>query len=565
MLFLALAALAAFGATLGLGFIWDDHQFIEANPYIRSWTLANLKHAFLSDPFNQSLNYYRPFQTLSNMLDFSVWKLNPFGYHLANLFFHAAGAVLVFVLASELGLAQTAAFLAALFFAVNPTGIEQMIIVAGRAELASSAFTLASVLLFLRRKPAPSFLAFMAALGFKENGIVTPLLIAFALWFLRRGRREYFKLVFFLLPVPLYLWLRHSATGAAVIASGPADFVFQAAEKFPPAAVVYIRNAFLPLNMHSHRMQPDLAPWFYSAYAAWAVFLVVLAKYRPRAAIFAFGWYLLNLAPKFPLLAGGDLMLEHWSYLANAALYAAAGAALSRLMGSGGWKRTAAGLGAGGLVLFWIIAANANLRLRSDDLKLYEHAARYSSSKPMLYNLSREYYLAGRFRESREILLRITAADPGNAMYLNGLALTLRAAGDKTGAAAAVNRLLAGHPGDAGGLLTKASLVMEEGKPAEAERLLNAAVKAGAGGTAAYSALAGFYLERGREADALAAYESLLRLDPRDQTALTNSGIIHAKNGRYAEAEKSFLRALELDPASKPAALNLEKLRALKR
>ncbi|MEI7482123.1 MAG: hypothetical protein WCK75_07220 [Elusimicrobiota bacterium] len=149
---LLLAVFAAFGATLHLGFIWDDHQFIEANPYIKSWTMANLRHAFLSDPFNQALNYYRPFQTLSNMLDFSLWRLDPFGYHLTNILFHAAASLLVFALMGELGLSGSAAFLTALLFAVNPTVIEQLIIVAGRAELATSAFTLASVLLFLRKK-----------------------------------------------------------------------------------------------------------------------------------------------------------------------------------------------------------------------------------------------------------------------------------------------------------------------------------------------------------------------------------------------------------------------------
>jgi len=212
---LLLAVFTAFGATLRLGFIWDDHQFIEANPYIKSWTMANLRHAFSSDPFNQALNYYRPFQTLSNMLDFSLWRLDPFGYHLTNILFHAASSLLVFALMGELGLGGLTAFMTALLFAVNPTVIEQLIIVAGRAEPASSAFTLASVLLFLRRKYVFSFLTFLAALGFKENGVITPALTALSIWYLRKDKKEYLKLLFFLLPIPLYLWLRSAATGAA--------------------------------------------------------------------------------------------------------------------------------------------------------------------------------------------------------------------------------------------------------------------------------------------------------------------------------------------------------------
>ncbi|MBU2572486.1 MAG: tetratricopeptide repeat protein [Elusimicrobia bacterium] len=578
MFCLVLAALAAFGATLRLGFIWDDHQFIEANPYIKTWTPANLKHAFLSDPFNQALNYYRPFQTLSNMLDFSIWRLNPFGYHLTNLAFHAAGALLVFALMGELGLGCAAAFLAALFFAVNPTGIEQMIIVAGRAELASSAFTLASVLLFLRRGYAFSFLAFLMALGFKENGIITPLLTALSLWFLGKEKREYLKLLPFLLPIPFYLWLRHAATGAGPLDTGAAAFLLQAAKKLPPAGLVYIKNAILPLNMHSHRMQPDFAPWFYAAYVFWALFLAALLRYRARAALFskgpkcgartaafAFGWYFIALAPKFPLLAGGDLMLEHWTYLSNLGLYLGAAMAAALGLRIGGLKRAAALACAGVLALFWLSAANANILLRSTDLKIYEHAARYSGSKPMLYNLAREYYLAGRFDKSRALLERVSSLDPENTLYLNGLALSLWKTGAKNEAAALLDRVLVRQPDSAETLINRACLFMEEDAFSGAERLFKRAIEKSPGSEAAYDMLAELYLKQRKEAQALAVYEALLRLDPYNQEALNNAGIINAKNGRYDAAGALFKRVLEIEPGSKSAAMNLERLESLKK
>lgn len=561
---LLLAVLAAFGATLRLGFVWDDHQFIEANPYIKSWTAANLRHAFTSDPFNQALNYYRPLQTVSDMLDFSVWRLNPFGYHLTNLLFHAGAALLVLVFAGELGLGLSAAFLTALFFAVNPTGVEQLIIVAGRAELASSFFTLASILLFLRRKYVCSFLAFLAALGFKENGIVTPFLTALALWYAGRDRKEYPKLAVFLLPVPFYLWLRHSATGGAVLETGAGVFLLQAAAKLPAAVPVYLKNALLPLSMHSHRMQPDLAPWFYAAYAAWALAAAALVKYRPRAVVFIAGWYFINLAPKVPLLAGNDLMLEHWTYLANLGLYAGAAVLLAGWMENGGLKRKAALACACALPLFWIAVANVNIGMRSTDLKIYEHAARYSRSKPMLYNLAREYYLSGRFERSRSILALILEKDPGNIMYRNGLALSLWKTGDAKGALALMDGVLAREPGNAEALFNKACVLMEEKKMADAETLLRRAVEAAPGSEPAYLALAGLYLRRGEEPRALEVYGALLLLDPYSLEALNNSGIINAKSGRYREAEKFFEKALEVDPGPN-AARNLERAGRLRK
>ena len=561
---LLLAVLAAFGATLRLGFIWDDHQFIEANPYIKSWTPANLRHAFTSDPFNQALNYYRPLQTVSDMLDFSLWRLDPFGYHLTNLLFHAAASLLVFVLAGELGLGLSAAFLTALFFAVNPAGIEQLIIVAGRAELATTAFTLASVLLFLRRRYISSFLSFLAALGFKENGVITPFLTALSLWYLGRDRKEYFKLAAFLLPIPFYLWLRHSATGGGVLESGAGVFLLQAAEKLPAAVLVYLKNAFLPLNMYSHRMQPDFAPWFYAAYAAWALAAAALVKYRSRAAVFIAGWYFINLAPKVPLLAGNDLMLEHWTYLANLGLYAGAAALLAGWLASGGAKKKAALACAVVLSFFWIAAANFNIRLRSTDLKIYEHAARYSRSKPMLYNLAREYYLSGQFERSRGLLARISERDPGNILYRNGLALSLWKTGDRKGALAVMDGVLVREPGNAEALFNKACVLLEEKNFTAAEALLARAVKAAPGSEPAYTALGALYLNQGNISRALDVYGALLRLDPYNLEALNNSGIINAKSGRYGEAEKLFKKALEVEPGSASLARNLERVRQLK-
>ncbi|PIU17772.1 MAG: hypothetical protein COT18_12265, partial [Elusimicrobia bacterium CG08_land_8_20_14_0_20_59_10] len=121
--------------TLRLGFVWDDPQMIVENVHIRSWSAASLKHHFTSDAFNQGLDYYRPLQSVSNAVDFTVWKLNPFGYHLTNLFFHLLNSCLLFLLAGKLGFSRVVSFIAAALFAANPVVVEQLIVIAGRAEV----------------------------------------------------------------------------------------------------------------------------------------------------------------------------------------------------------------------------------------------------------------------------------------------------------------------------------------------------------------------------------------------------------------------------------------------
>lgn len=428
---IVLAAFLAFGLTLRVGFMWDDHRMIEQNPRI-TLSAGHLAAAFKGDPFSQELNYYRPLQTVSNMADFALWGYRPFGYHLTNFLFHSGTAVLFFYLALALGFGRGAAFWASVLLAAHPAAVEQLLIIAGRAELASSACVAASLLLFLKDKTGLSFFFFLAAAGFKENGVVTPALAALCLWYLKREKKDYLKLLPFLAFIPLYFFLRHQALDMGAFSKGWLPVISGLFLKVPQTVVAYLKEAVLPFDMHSHRLQPDGQLLRWTALPALAAAAFFTARKGGRAALFCAGWYLLNLAPKLPLLATNDLMLDHWVYLANAGLFLWAADGLA----ARGRLRLLLPFAAAVLAL----ASALNVAKRDTDLKLYEHAARRSSSKPMLYNLAREYYLAGRALKSRTLLERIAAEEPGSAIYLNGLALARWKTGEVPGALAALER-----------------------------------------------------------------------------------------------------------------------------
>jgi Flp pilus assembly protein TadD len=550
-----LAAVLAFGLTLRAGFLWDDHRMIEQNPRI-SMSASNLAGAFKGDPFAQGLNYYRPLQTVSNMADFALWGLRPFGYHLTNLLFHAAAAILFFYLALALGFARPAAFGAAALLAAHPAAAEQLLVIAGRAELASGACLAASLLLFLKRKTAASFVFFLAACGFKENGVIMPALAALCLWYLQRDRREYRKLIPFLAFVPIYLVLRHLALDMGLFSHGAGPVLSGLVFKVPAAVLAYLADALLPFWMHSHRMQPDAAllRWAGAPLLAGAAYL--LYRRGSRAALFCAGWYLLNLAPKFPLLAANDLMLNHWAYLSNAGLALWGAHVLSR---SKDYKPVLA------VVLAVLVFASAhNVTRRDSDLEIYEHAALRSSSKPMLYNLAREYYLGGLFQKSRVLLERINSQEPGNPLYLNGLALARWRAGDVPGALAALDAALAAGPGNAETLFNRYTVLSGAGRSREAALALYETVKLNPGYPPGVLAVARAAAASGRGAEAEALYRRVLAANPADLEALNDYGVLLAARGEYAAAEKLFHRALDLSPGLESAARNLARARRQK-
>ena len=86
---------AAYGPTLKVGFLWDDHVIIRNNRYITRWSWENIKHDFTADNTQGTGDqYYRPFQAMSHRIDYTLYGLHPFGYHLSDLLVHIANSIL---------------------------------------------------------------------------------------------------------------------------------------------------------------------------------------------------------------------------------------------------------------------------------------------------------------------------------------------------------------------------------------------------------------------------------------------------------------------------------------
>ncbi|MGA9363525.1 MAG: hypothetical protein WBW16_04065 [Bacteroidota bacterium] len=129
--------------------------------------------------------YYRPLSNLMNMVDFSLWGWNPFGFHLTNLVLHAFNVVLVYCLVRMLTEGHFAAFVATLLFAVHPIHELSVLWIPGRGDLLCGLFYVLAVILWIRWRshPRPAFLflsliAFFIALLSKEMAVSLPLLLS---------------------------------------------------------------------------------------------------------------------------------------------------------------------------------------------------------------------------------------------------------------------------------------------------------------------------------------------------------------------------------------------------
>lgn len=152
--FLALLVLIAYGPVLSADFVrWDDPTLVIDNPRIRGFSAENLAWMFTTPV----MGHYQPLTWISYALDWSLWGLDPRGFHITNVLLHAANTALVFILARRLigGRAGrwddlAGALVAAGAWGVHPLRVESVAWVTERRDVLSVLFMLLSALAYLR-------------------------------------------------------------------------------------------------------------------------------------------------------------------------------------------------------------------------------------------------------------------------------------------------------------------------------------------------------------------------------------------------------------------------------
>jgi tetratricopeptide (TPR) repeat protein len=148
--FLTLATFFTYGNSVFNDFVWDDHDIIVNN--ITNRDMSNIATLFLSADSTVSGNqktYYRPLNRLSYMLDYQLFGLHPAAYHLENIAIHLFAVILIYLLAQKLLGNTTAAFMAALIFAVHPVNAEAVNFISARNTLLSTLFVLLAVIMYI--------------------------------------------------------------------------------------------------------------------------------------------------------------------------------------------------------------------------------------------------------------------------------------------------------------------------------------------------------------------------------------------------------------------------------
>ena len=125
---------------------WDDHAYIDENPYIKEFSWENIKEMF-SEYY---IGNYHPLTLLTFNIEYQFVKTSPPLYHINNLLLHLLNTFLVFVFIRILFNKLHIAALVALLFGISPLHVESVAWVSERKDVLYAFFFLASIITYIR-------------------------------------------------------------------------------------------------------------------------------------------------------------------------------------------------------------------------------------------------------------------------------------------------------------------------------------------------------------------------------------------------------------------------------
>ena len=363
------ATATVFLPVLQNGFVnWDDDGNFLNNPNYRGLGWQQL--AWMFTTFH--LGPYQPLSWVTLGLDYLIWGMNPFGYHLTNLLLHAANAVVFyFVAARLLSLAVPSsreepillgAATAALLFALHPLRVESVAWVTERRDDLSGLFFLLAIQSYLKAAKAASgpgykkwlivtLALFALSLLSKAAGITLPAVLLVldlyplgrlgrpSSWFGGASRKVWLEKIPFVLLAAAAGWaaLLGQYSAAAARTFEQTGLSARVAQVFF-GLVFYLRKTLVPISMSPlYEMPQELNPldWPYVASAA-AVIVITAAlialRHRWPAGMAAWICYVALVAPVSGIVqVGPQLVAERYSYLSCLAWALVAGGGVANL------------------------------------------------------------------------------------------------------------------------------------------------------------------------------------------------------------------------------------------
>jgi tetratricopeptide (TPR) repeat protein len=547
---LGLITFVVYSGSLSFDFVWDDWPQIVNSPIIRSW--SNLPRAFGTDLWYHVARhqvYYRPLFVAWSMLNYTLFGLRPWGWHLGAVLLHVGAVVSIFWLARCLKLEYWTATLASLIFALHPVHIEPVTWVSAASDtmvtmLAALAFS--SFLNARNRSDGQhsskrvlwwiASLVFLAcALLTKEMAVVFSALVGIYSWLnpaeqrtspVMRTLGAVMEVVPYATVTLGYVALRNHALLHATGQFDPNHGMIDVARTLPLVLSLYLRQLLVPVGITGLYYTPYVTTAVLSQFGLPVALLgtVILGLWywnrREGNSTVAFAglWLLVGLSPALYLrnFGNGDFVRDRYMYLPSIGFAILAAYGLRRLPSIQRWGAQSVQVCAVVVLCTGYVCASLAQQV-------------YWGNDLLLLVRGQELYR-------------------GNPYAVAGLAKEYSQRGAHDRAIALAESVVRDHPEYGYGPLALAEAYIRAGRFKEGRVWLDRVNPDYAKSEVGMAGVAGLYGQMGDYPRALSLCSEILEKEPNLYSALYNCGNIHLMNGQYVDAVRLLSRAVQLVP-----------------
>jgi|GEM_PF-2538947 len=548
-------------------FTYDDAMVLTGNHFVRD--IKNLPRLFTSDYFLVSKERtFRPVAPAVLILEYSLFKYNPLGYHAINFLLHLANAVLLFVLLIRISIAEPVALIASLIFLIHPAVSETIFCVSYMEDLWGLLFYFAALLFFLQyyANRNPVFLlfchlSFFISLLCKEMGITLIAVLPLLLYFYR-NEKLFCRLNLLKFYVPsllvsaLYLYMRFFLFfNQEKSASYPEGGFLVTVYNIPRILVHYIKLMFYPLNLTADYQfkvydVPFRLPVLLSSCVA--VLLVLSVFKLKKDWPFWISYFLINFLPVSGIIPFGAQVAERYIYFSSAGFAVFAGLILMRVTRKYRLRQI--------LILIIISCFQVLLIMRATDWSSNETLWRATqkrspksiSNKAELHvHLGNIHYKKGELDLALKEYLEARRMNPRLVGCYNNIGVIYMEKGYYELAKREFVQAISMNEKATDAYFSLASLYLKTGELDKSEQLMQKAIEINPGcAVGAYNNLYYAALQRNQTDKAIGYLHKILDIDPKNENAYVNIASAYNSIGLKDKAELTLNRGVDRIPDS---------------
>jgi len=518
--------------------IWDDLSLIKENYLIKN--LKNFFIFFKTDLYkgvNSASTFYRPLQALSYAIIYKIFKLNPVGYHLLNIFLHTGCAILIFILLRDI-YGEKISFFVSLLWAIHPVNTEAITYISGTADPLFLFFGLLGIYLYNKNFKILSYFSFILSLLSKETSVlILPIFFLYQYCSNRLNKNQIKNYIIISLIFLIYFILRQTILnfGKAV----PEDIFLHRFYTSFKAFLIYISILLFPFILSMERHIPYIKTFkdidFIAGFIFFLAFLYFLWRKRDdRKILFGGTLFLINfIFHSNTIIPLNGNLREHWMYIGSIGFFVYFIILLEKI------KKEKLKI-ALTIIIFSLYGVRTILRNYDwkDPENFYLKSIKYFPNSPKLWNnLGTVYYEKDMYDKAIECFKKSFSISDISIKPLLGLCKSYFMAGNYNEAEKYCQVVLKRNPKDATAYLVLGLIYKKKGDYKRGFEYLLTSIKFDPYISTTYYFLGKWCLEMNDYKNAEKFFEKGIIIDPSESLNFNGLGIVnleYRKNYNYA-------------------------------